>query len=488
MNRLFLYNKYPPKSSTGQRESGVGVSSQNQPFHVASTTSYNKDFSNMTNNTPNVSHKSQKSTIITDKKEQRESSAHLGGHSQSKSEHDTKKLLSLLSSNIKISSLENILSFSTMSSNTKQQPNIKKIEPPSHQQQQMFSGYDYRSESDVIDPFANKVSLQNFHLIYVIGRGGFGKVWKVENKKTRQYYAMKEMLKARILSKRSVNSVMNERYLLSYLKHPFLVNMVSAFKDRDNVFLVMDLLTGGDLRFHICKRRRFSEEQTRFVIACCLIGLEYLHNNGILHRDIKPENIVLDQKGYCRITDLGIARVWRPENAADTSGTPGYMAPEVMCRQNHGIAVDYFAVGVIAYEMMLGKRPYLGKNRKEIKEAILAKQVQVKKQEIPEDWSVEAADFVNRLLQRKPINRLGLNGPQEVKSHPWFKNFPWSKLHNKELIPPFAPSRKEEDNFESKQMMYEDPRDPYAELDKENALLLRRDSVQGLFNGYTFEN
>ena len=114
-----------------------------------------------------------------------------------------------------------------------------------------------------------------------------------------------------------------------------------------------------------------------FFIACMLLCLEYLHKNAILHRDIKPENLVFDENGYLRVTDLGIARLWNPENSKDTSGTPGYMAPEVMCRQNHGVAVDYFAMGVIAYECMFGKRPYSGKDRKEIRDHILSKQVKI---------------------------------------------------------------------------------------------------------------
>ena len=110
-----------------------------------------------------------------------------------------------------------------------------------------------------------------------------------------------------------------------------------------------------------------------FFVACLVAGLEYCHEKQIIHRDIKPENLVIDDEGYLRITDFGIARVWRAENAQDTSGTPGYMAPEVMCRQNHTTAVDYFAVSVMAYECMNGRRPYEGKSRKKIREHILSK-------------------------------------------------------------------------------------------------------------------
>jgi len=144
---------------------------------------------------------------------------------------------------------------------------------------------------------------------------------------------------------------------------------------------------------------------------------------GIFHRDIKPENIVCDSYGYFRITDFGIARKWKPNNSQDTSGTPGYMAPEVMCHQNHSFEVDYYALGVIAYELCQGRRPYRGKNRREIRDQILAKQVYLsRKYEDVSNWSNEAIDFINRMIQRKPNQRLGFNGPGEVKGHPWFKD------------------------------------------------------------------
>jgi serine/threonine protein kinase len=174
---------------------------------------------------------------------------------------------------------------------------------------------------------------------------------------------MKEMAKARILSKRSVDSVINERGILAELKNQFLVNMYYAFQDRENLYVCMDLLAGGDLRYHINKRKKFSEEQTKFFVACLLQAFDYFHKKNIIHRDIKPENIVLDEQGYLRVTDFGIARYYKKENAKETSGTPSYMAPEVLCKQNHTQAVDYYALGVIAFECMMGKRPYMGKTR-----------------------------------------------------------------------------------------------------------------------------
>lgn len=120
---------------------------------------------------------------------------------------------------------------------------------------------------------------------------------------------MKEMSKARILSKKSVNSVINERKLLQNLKDSFIVNMQYAFQDSENLYLVMDLMPGGDFRYHLSRRKHFTEEQTKFFVSCILLGLEFLHANGVIHRDIKPENLVFDSKGFLTITDFGIARV-----------------------------------------------------------------------------------------------------------------------------------------------------------------------------------
>ena len=158
--------------------------------------------------------------------------------------------------------------------------------------------------------------------------------------------------------------------------------------------------------------------------------------------------MVLDENGYVRITDFGIAKSFSNNNAKETSGTPGYMAPEVMKGQNHTFTVDFFALGIMGYEFMLGRRPYNGRSRREIKEQMLSRNAQISLRDIPNGWSEDAADFFNKLMQRKPENRLGNKGIWELKQHRWLKYFPWEQLINKELEAPFIPDKK--DNFDKK--------------------------------------
>ena len=191
------------------------------------------------------------------------------------------------------------------------------------------------------------VNRNNFEFLYIIGRGGFGKVWKVRLKNTNEFFALKEMFKVKVIDRRSEFSIMSERNLLSKLKHPFIVNMYFAFQDFSKLYLVLDLLTGGDLRYHIAKIKTFTEPQTKFIIANLILSLEYIHSQKIIHRDIKPENLVLDSKGYVRLTDFGVAKINEADNSSETSGTPGYMAPEVILIQNHSYPSDFFALGVI---------------------------------------------------------------------------------------------------------------------------------------------
>ncbi|CAD8157911.1 unnamed protein product [Paramecium octaurelia] len=327
-----------------------------------------------------------------------------------------------------------------------------------------------QSSKDTSMEVDNSLNKHHFLPQYIIGVGGFGKVWKVSYKQ--QVFAMKEISKALVLLKQSVQSIMSELQFLTELRHNFLINVFSAFQDNHNLYLVLDYLGGGDLRYHLGKLRKFTEEQTKFFAACIIVGLEYLHENNIIHRDIKPENLILDNQGYVRITDLGVAIKKTGQNF-ETSGTPGYMAPEVIFRQDHGEAVDFFALGVICYEFMTGRRPYYG-NRREIREQILAKQVQI--QSSAEGWSNESIDFINLLLQRKPQNRLVY-----PRQHKWFKNFPFELLLQKKLKAPFIP--KTADNFDQSQIYYEDEEN--NQIIRLHQHLIREN--QHLFEGYAYQ-
>ena len=296
---------------------------------------------------------------------------------------------------------------------------------------------------------SSSLSRNNFEFIYIIGKGGFGKVWRVQEKKTKKLYALKEMSKTKIIDKKSEKSINGEREFLSFLHHPFIVNMHYAFQDSDNLYLVMDLLTGGDLRYHCSRYRTFSEEQTRFFLACIIHSLNYIHKNNVIHRDIKPENLVLDDKGYCCITDFGVAKKNMKDNSSETSGTPGYMCPEVLNGKNHSFPADFFSIGVIGYEFMMGKRPYQGRGRKEIKEQIKKFQAKIKKEEMKDGWSIEGVEFINALLERNESKRLGYrHGVKELKEHPWLKYYPWKDLSKKILPAPFVPE--DTDNFDKK--------------------------------------
>ena len=313
---------------------------------------------------------------------------------------------------------------------------------------------------------------------------GSAKCGKPNVREPNKMFALKEMNKAKIIKKNSVESIINERELLAQLKHPFIINMHYAFQDKNNLYIVTDLIEGGDLRYHMRTRKKFKEQESKFLIACTIAGLEYMHCNGVLHRDIKPENILMGEDGYVRLTDMGISKMWTPDNAADTSGTPGYMAPEIMCRQNHSVAVDFYALGIIAYELMIGKRPYTGKDRKEIRDAVLKEQASIKKSQIPEGWSIEAADFINKLIQRKPANRLGLNGADEIKQHIWLKGFDWDSMLEQKLDPAFFPEPRppvkpkvlcteEEERVEKEKQEFDD--------------MCRRKSVQEIYKDYIFD-
>ena len=267
------------------------------------------------------------------------------------------------------------------------------------------------------------------------------------HKKTKKIYAMKEMSKAKIFIRKSINSISKEREFLSKLHYQFLSNMHYAFQTQTHLYIILDYLSGGDLRYYICKHNIFTEKETKFIISNILLSLEYIHSNHIIHRDIKPENLVFDSKGYLHLTDFGIAYEHHENDILiNSSGTPGYMAPEVLIKKPHSFEVDFYALGIIIYELVYGKRPYNGKSRKEIRDQVISCEVKLKKSNLPINWDENLIEFINGLLKRKIKSRLGYNGISEVKNHPFLNDVKWDEIEKMDLESPFKFYG--EDNFD----------------------------------------
>lgn len=230
--------------------------------------------------------------------------------------------------------------------------------------------------------------------------------------------------------------------------NPFIVNCLEASQDELYLYLLMEYMPGGDLRYLMYRfRRRFSEGQAstvniklEFLVGCLLLSLDHLHQFGVIHRDVKPENLVIDSKGYMRITDMGISKSINSKLENDSSGTPAYMAPEVFELNQLAFTMDFYAVGVVAYELLHGKvrcyltqRPYESKTR----QGILDEIKQGKEIQFSETLSPEAVNFTRGLLLRDPTKRLGSRGMQEIYDHRWFAGVDWGEFKKKKYTSPF---------------------------------------------------
>ena len=302
------------------------------------------------------------------------------------------------------------------------------------------------------------------------------------------------MSKLKIIKKNSVKNINNEKKFLSMLNNPFLVNMICSFQDNENLYLVMDLLLGGDMRYHINKKavynRKNDENQLKFIAGCVLVGLNFIHEKQIIHKDIKPENLVFDSRGYIHITDFGISKIYHPDNGKENSGTPGYMAPEVLFNKDHNFSVDYFSLGVILYELLMGRRPYHGHSKKELRKDVVSRQAKIKEDNIP-DGLIKSnkfslcADFINKLLERKKEKRLGYMNFKEIKDHPWLIDFNWDELITKKMQPYFVPPVSDS-NYDKKYC--NEPEKIGDETQKEYESIKNKYDYNKLFLNYSSNN
>ncbi|KAG0081430.1 hypothetical protein BGZ90_008416, partial [Linnemannia elongata] len=298
-------------------------------------------------------------------------------------------------------------------------------------------------------------NLFQFKLQRVIGRGSFGKVRMVQRRGTGKVYALKYISKAQVIRMDAVRNILRERQILETLDHAFIVNMRFAFQDDEYMYMCMDLMMGGDLRFHL-NRKQFGEDVVRFWIAELCSALTHLHSQGIVHRDIKPDNVLLDEKGHAHLTDFNIGCKLTAEKPFLTSqsGTVAYMAPEVFGRHGYGTSVDWWAVGVLFYECIYNKRPFQTENISDLKKAIPTQTIEFPEKE---GLSRECISAMRGFLTRDPKERLGVKGGMEsIRQHPFFQagtyqtnpeNW-WYMLETKQLTPKFQPSS-ENVNFDA---------------------------------------
>ena len=271
-----------------------------------------------------------------------------------------------------------------------------------------------------------KVGPASFIPLMVLGKGSFGEVYLVQKKSNKMFYAMKVLLKKRIMGQNLIKYAMTERNVLSVSKHPFIVGLNYAFQTREKLFLILDYCPGGDLGRVLRKEKRFSEEKARVYLAEVLLALEDLHRRDIIFRDLKPDNVVLDKDGHALLTDFGLSKegVLDHHGAKSFCGSVAYLAPEMLKRSGHGKSVDWYLLGVLLYEMLVGSPPYFTQNREQ-----MFYNIQKGLLKIPSHLSSEAKSLLLGLLKRNPLNRLGAKkDAEDIKNHPFFKSIAWDTV------------------------------------------------------------
>jgi len=277
--------------------------------------------------------------------------------------------------------------------------------------------------------------LEDYEILTTIGTGTFGRVVLVRDKETKNYFALKLMAITEVIRLKQIEHVKNEKEILSSISHPFIVNMSWASHDNTFLYMLMEYVPGGEVFSYLRNFGRFNNSMANFYTSEIICALEYLHSRSIVYRDLKPENLLLDRDGHLKITDFGFAkklldRTWT------LCGTPEYLAPEIIQSKGHSKAVDWWSLGILVYEMLVGFPPFFDEQPFAIYEKILAGKI-----DWPRHMDPGAKDLVKKLLVQDRTKRLGnmKNGAEDVKKHKWFRGLDWEEVAARKLTPPITP-------------------------------------------------
>jgi len=296
------------------------------------------------------------------------------------------------------------------------------------------------------------ISIADFKCHAVLGRGHFGKVMLAQHRQSGSFFAIKALKKQDIIHRQEVDSILCERRIFECANrgnHPFLIKLFACFQTPEHVCFVMEYACGGDLMMHI-HQDIFTEPRSMFYSGCVTLGLKFLHDHDIVYRDLKLDNLLLDRDGYCMIADFGLCKenMGYGQKTGTFCGTPEFLAPEVLTEPFYTRAVDWWGLGVLIYEMLVGESPFPGDTEEEVFDSIVNEEVRY-----PRLLSVEAISLMRRLLRRNPDRRLGAseNDAEDVMRHQFFRKLDWESLLMKKIQPPFRPqveSPKDTRNFD----------------------------------------
>ena len=279
-----------------------------------------------------------------------------------------------------------------------------------------------------------KIGPGDFICLALLGQGSFGEVYLVKKKDSNNYYAMKVLDKKKIKKQNIFKYAMTERNVLSILNYPFIVKLNYAFQTNDKLFLLLDYCPGGDLSKQLSIQTRFSEDKAKFYICEIILALGELHKHDIIFRDLKPDNIIIDKEGHAMLTDFGLSRegVNDKQIAKSFCGSIAYLAPEMLNRSGHGKSVDWYLLGVVFFEMLVGIPPYFSNSQEQI-----FKNIEKAELYIPNFISKNAQKLIKELLKRNPNERLGAkNDVEDIMKHVYFQDVDWGKVYRREYIPP----------------------------------------------------
>ncbi|KAJ7459917.1 kinase-like domain-containing protein [Mycena latifolia] len=281
------------------------------------------------------------------------------------------------------------------------------------------------------------LTIDDFELITVIGKGSFGKVMQVRKRDTSRIYALKTIRKMHIVNRNEITHTLAERLVLAQVNSPFIVPLKFSFQSEQKLYLVLAFVNGGELFHHLQREQRFNEERARFYSAELLLALEHLHELDVVYRDLKPENILLDFTGHIALCDFGLCKLnMKADDKTNTfCGTPEYLAPEILNGGGYNKTIDWWTLGVLLFEMLAGLPPFYDEVTDKMYEKILNDPLV-----FGPEIGTDARSILTELLNRDPTQRLGVKGAGDIKRHAFFANTNFSQLLQKKIQPPFKPN------------------------------------------------